>query len=525
MARADFLLQANDRVVFFGDSITEEHNYTRPFQDYVYARYPERHIRFFNAGWSGDQLGGGLNRLQRDVLSRKPNVVTICFGMNDGHYAKISDDSANDYRKNLDAIVKILTDQKIRVVIFSPPPVDYDQTPPWLKASLSEVDYNGTLSAFGTIGSEIARKYGATYIDILHPILNGLNAMKAKQPTYRALRDGVHPTEQGGLVMAGAMLLGMGAQPMPFLADVTATQLSGPDKTQVPVAGRLPVPFWMSADSVAPAAASGFLPTAASRLRVRGLAPGRYEVRIGEGSAGLWSAFDLDRGVLVPGSFSARAKRINEVTNWKEANYFNAWRVINLDPDTGSASDGAVAGLLKADEGFQDAIDSLNKPLGAETITVKSAGLPDNIGPNLALGKPYQSSDPNVYNYGTGGLTDGSWSGEEPHTFASGEKDAFPKTTTIDLGHVTPVSHVLLGVPKFGSTKTVSVSVSSDGQNFTDKGSYVFSSQKEERHVYAFTATPARYIRMTYPDHYPQEFGYAANFVFTSEVEVYGPAD
>ena len=523
IARADFLLKANDRVVFFGDSITEEHNYTRPFQDYVYARYPERRIRFFNAGWSGDQLGGGLNRLQRDVLSRKPSVVTICFGMNDGHYAKISDDSANAYRKNLDAIVKILTDQKIRVVIFSPSPVDYDQTPPWLKAPLSNVDYNGTLSAFGTIGSEVARKYGATYIDILHPILNGLNVMKAKDPTYRALRDGVHPGEKGGVVMAGAMLLGLGAEPMPYIADVTAAQLSGPDKTQVPVAGRLPVPFWLSADSVAPAATSGFLQVAASRLRVRGLAPGRYEVRIGQSSAGLWSATELDRGVLVPGGFSARAKRINEVTNWKEANYFNAWRVINLDPDTGPASDGAVEGLLKADDGFQDAIDSLNRPMEGVSITVRSTGLPDNIGPNLALGKAYQASDPNVYNYGTGGLTDGSWSGEEPHTFASGEKDTFPKTATIDLGQISSVSHVLLGVPPFGSTKTISVSVSSDGQNFTDKGAYVFSSPKEERHLYAFTATPARYIRLTYPDHYPQEFGYAANFVFTSEVEVYGP--
>lgn len=522
-ARADFLLRANDRVVFFGDSITEEHNYTRPFQDYVYARYPERHIRFFNAGWSGDQLSGGLNRLQRDVLSRKPSVVTICFGMNDGHYARLSDDSANAYRKNLDAIVKILSDQKIRVVIFSPPPVDYDQTPPWLKASLSEVDYNGTLAAFGTTGSEIARKYGATYIDILHPILNGLSAMKAKVPTYRALRDGVHPTEQGGVVMAGAMLLGMGADPMPFLADVSAVQLTGPDKSQVPLAGRLRVPFWMSEDSVAPSAASGFLPVAASRLRVRGLAPGRYEVRIGDSTAGLWRASELGQGVLVPGSFSARAKRINDLTNWKEANYFNAWRVINLDPETGPATDGAVAGLLKADDGFQDAIDSLNQPLEGQTITVKATGLPENIGPNLALGKPYQSSDPNVYNYGTGGLTDGSWSGEQPHTFASGEKDAFPKTTTIDLGQVSRVSHVLLGVPSFGSTKTVNVSVSSDGQNFTEEGSYVFSSRKEERHVYAFPATPARYIRLTFPDHYAQEFGYAANFVFTSEAEVYGP--
>ncbi|RYX85956.1 hypothetical protein EON83_04155 [bacterium] len=522
-AHADFLIKANQRVVFFGDSITEEHNYTRPFQDYVYARYPERHIRFFNAGWSGDQLGGTLNRLQRDVLSRKPDVVTMCFGMNDGHYAKLSDDSANTYRKNLDAIVKILTDKKIRVVIFSPPPVDYDKQPPWMTIPLKEVDYNATLAGFGSIGSDIAKKYGATYIDILHPILDAQNAMKAKDPTYAGLRDGVHPDEKGGVVMAGAMLLGMGAEPMPYLADTTAAQLTGADKTQLPTVGRMPIPFWISAESVAPAAASGFLDVAASRLRVRGLAPGRYEIRIGDSSAGLWNASELDKGVLIPGGFSARAKRINEVTNWKEANYFNAWRVVNLAPETGPATDGAIEGLLKADDGFQDAIDSLNKPMEGVSITVKSTGLPENVGPNLALHKTYESSDPNVYNYGYGGLTDGSWEKGSTQIFATGDKDTFPKQATIDLGQPTPISHVLLGVPPFGSTKTVKVSISSDNQNFTEVGSYVFTPKKEESHVYAFALTPARYVRVTYPDHYPQEFGYTPTFAFTSEVEVYGP--
>lgn len=523
-ARADFMLRPNDRVVFFGDSITEERNYTRPFQDYVYARYPERHIRFFNAGWSGDQLGGGLNRLGRDVLSRNPDVVTVCFGMNDGHYQKLSDDSANTYRKNLDAVVKTLTDKKIRVVIFSPSPVDYDQQPPWLKYNLSEVDYNGTLAAFGTIGSEIAQKYGATYVDILHPMMANMATMKVKDAGDRLLRDGVHPVERGGVVMAGAMLLGMGAEPMPFLADVTAAQLTGEDHSQVPLAGNLPVPFWMSRESVAPAAASKFLDVAASRLRVRGLAPGHYEVRVGNDIAGYWSAAELNQGVLIPGTFSTRAKRIHDVTDWKEANYFNAWRVVNLDPEKGAPTEGAVQGLLKADDGFQQSIDSLNTPVTGTTVSVKATGLPENVGPNLALGKSYTSSDPNVYNYGSGGLTDGSWSGDEPHTFASGENDVFPKTTTVDLGKAVSISHVLLGVPAFGSTKTVNVSVSSDGQNFTDVGSYMFSPQKEERHVYAFPATDARYVRLTFPDHYPNEYGYHTNFVFTSEVEVYGPA-
>ena len=83
---------------------------------------------------------------------------------------------------------------------------------------------------------------------------------------------------------------------------------------------------------------------------------------------------------------------------------------------------------------------------------------------------------------------------------------------------------MLLGVPPFGSTKTVTVSVSKDGQNFTDVGSYVFSTRKEERHVVAFAPTSARYVRLSYPDHYPDFIGYDPKFVFTSEVEVYGPS-
>ena len=187
----------------------------------------------------------------------------------------------------------------------------------------------------------------------------------------------------------------------------------------------------------------------------------------------------------------------------------------------GPAIEGAIAGLKKADDGYQQAIDSLNAPVAGVTIEVNSTGLPADAGPNLALGKPYMAVDPNAYNYGTGGLTDGSWSGEQPHTFASGEKDEFPKNVTIDLGVATPVKYVWLGVPKFGSTKTIQVSISSDGQNFTDVGSYVFSQNKEERHLFLFNRTPARYVKLTYPDHYPDEAGYHVNFVFTSEVEVF----
>ncbi|BCM89706.1 hypothetical protein IAD21_01553 [Abditibacteriota bacterium] len=521
-ASADFLLQPNDRVVFYGDSITDFHNYTRPFQDYVYARYPERHIHFYNAGWSGDQASGALRRLDRDVMVLNPTVVTLCFGMNDGHYQRLSDEIVNTYRTNMDGIVKALTEKGIRVIVFSPPPVDYDKQPPWLNYPLTQVDYNATLAALGDAGSEVAKKYGATYIDILHPILTAHAALKAKDPAYTWLPDAVHPDEKGGVVMAGAMLLGMGAEPMPPLADVSANQLAPDGK--VPSTGPSRLPMWMNSESAIAARESGFLNVAGQRVRVRGLAPGTYDVKINGQSAGWFTHTQLEAGALIPGTYSTRAQRLYDVAWWKEGNYFNIWRNLRIGSEQGPPIEAAIASLMKSDDAYNDAIEALNAPIPSLVITVQATGLPANIGPNLALKKPYTASDPNVYDFGIGNLTNGVWEGQDMKPFATGEKDTFPKNATIDLGKVTPISTILLGVPPFGSTKTVTVSISSDGQNFTEVGSYVFSLNKEERHVYSFAATPARYVRLTYPDHYPDFVGYTPTFTFTSEAEVYGPA-
>ena len=523
IARADFPLRANDRVVFYGDSITEFRNYTRPFQDYVYARYPERHIRFFNAGWSGDKADNGLARLSRDVLPLKPDVVTVNFGMNDGRYSRLDDAMLANYRAKMEGIVKALTDRKIRVIVFSPSPVDYDRQPGWVaKNQLIDVQYNKTLEAFATADKEIAAKYGATYIDIIHPILDAWAAVKAKNPGSSMLPDAVHPDENGGIVMSGAMLVGMGAEPMPPLADVSAAQLTGADKNQIALPNPVSVPLWMSDMGAEGARAVGFLKIAGQSLRVRDLKPGTYDVKINGKTLGMWNNQQLNAGVLVPGTYSEQAHKLWDVTGWKEGNNYNWWRNLQLGAAQGPAVDGAVAALKRADDNYQGAIDSLETPVEGVTLEVTATGLPADAGPNLALGKPYTASDPNSHNYGIGGLTDGSWSGDSPHTFATDETDKFPKTATIDLGQITPVKYVWLGVPSFGSTKTVEVSLSSDGQNFTPVGTYVFNQNKEERHLYSFNSTPARYVRLSYPDHYPDEVGYTATFAFTSEVEVFG---
>src|SRR5881394_1134720 len=90
--KSGFYLKDGDRIVFYGDSITDQRLYTTYIESYCVSRFPKKHFSFIHSGWGGDRVTGGGGgpidmRLKRDVLVYKPTVVTICLGMNDGGYA------------------------------------------------------------------------------------------------------------------------------------------------------------------------------------------------------------------------------------------------------------------------------------------------------------------------------------------------------------------------------------------------------------------------------------------------------
>lgn len=83
-------------VVFFGGSLTYGANASDPLKtsyrglmgQYLKDRYPKAHIEIHDAaiGGTGSQLG--LFRLERDVLSCKPDLVFLDFTVNDGYDGK-----------------------------------------------------------------------------------------------------------------------------------------------------------------------------------------------------------------------------------------------------------------------------------------------------------------------------------------------------------------------------------------------------------------------------------------------------
>ena len=50
----EFALRDNDRVVFLGDSITEQKLYTTYIEAYAVTRFPKLKLAFANRGWGGD---------------------------------------------------------------------------------------------------------------------------------------------------------------------------------------------------------------------------------------------------------------------------------------------------------------------------------------------------------------------------------------------------------------------------------------------------------------------------------------
>src|SRR5712671_6626379 len=113
LAQDAFALRDGDRVVFFGDSITDQRRYTSFVETYVVTRFPKLDVRFVHSGWGGDRVSGGGGgpmdvRLWRDVLPYNPTVVTIMLGMNDGSYRAFDQPVFDTFATGYKHIVDVL---------------------------------------------------------------------------------------------------------------------------------------------------------------------------------------------------------------------------------------------------------------------------------------------------------------------------------------------------------------------------------------------------------------------------------
>ncbi len=207
---ADFALNDGDRVVFYGDSITDQRLYTTFVEAYVTTRFPKKNVTFVHSGWGGDRVTGGGGgpvdkRLKRDVLAYKPTVITIMLGMNDASYQPFKTEIFDTYSKGYEHIVQTLKTELpgTRLTLIQPSPFD-DVT----RAPNFEGGYNQVLLKYGDYVKELASKNGALVAD-LNTTLTEATKKAEKVNHDQAVQfnpDRVHPAPAGQLLMAEGLL-------------------------------------------------------------------------------------------------------------------------------------------------------------------------------------------------------------------------------------------------------------------------------------------------------------------------------
>lgn len=209
------LFANHDRIVFAGDSVTDMgsalpvgeglgdnlgRGYVRKVENLLAAVYPQLYIRVTNSGHGGNTSRDLLARWNRDVLSLKPQWISIMIGINDVWRQYDSPAipeqavSPEEYENNLEQMLTSAASCETVKGIFL-------LTPFYIEPNQQDM-LRARLDIYGDICKKLAAKHGCTLVD-----LQSMFAAYAsvRHSSYIAW-DRVHPNEVGATLIAREFL-------------------------------------------------------------------------------------------------------------------------------------------------------------------------------------------------------------------------------------------------------------------------------------------------------------------------------
>ena len=364
----DFAIRDGDRVVFLGDSITEQRLYTTYIEAYALTRHPDWQLSFRNVGWGGDTswlrqrahpnenqlfaadentqktmvedaVGHGLGR---DVLPLKPTFVTVKFGMNDHAYQPFREDIFRAYVRSQRQIAKVLESNGARVAFLTSQPIEDKRPDPDKDAR------NLSLRKFSDGLKEVAATTGSAFVDQFDPYMAILVRERAANPSgYVGGGDAVHPGPIGHTVMAWAILKGLDAPALVSRAEIDAAAQKVVEARNCRIDNVKTANGILSFDRLDNALPMPIDPKAEAaltlapilqdldqyELQVRGLADGNYEVTIDGELAAKVSGEDLAKGwnmARAAGPIAQQAQQVLKMVFQKNNTFFHRWRDVQL---------------------------------------------------------------------------------------------------------------------------------------------------------------------------------------------------
>ena len=213
--RAEPRLKSGDRIVTLGDSITEAGGYQAVMEKVFDRFYPELKIQTINAGISGHKAPDMAARLQRDVIDKKPTIVTISCGVNDVWHGFSQPPRGVD----LDTYIRLIT-QMIRELKAATQADIYLLTPTVIHENLFGAE-NLKLEGYCDAIRKIAFEEKVHLVD-----LNSLFDLVLRStqiggaPDFHLTVDGVHMKPAGDFLIAAGILRALDV-PMKQILQVT----------------------------------------------------------------------------------------------------------------------------------------------------------------------------------------------------------------------------------------------------------------------------------------------------------------
>lgn len=318
--------QSGDTVCWVGDSITHGGSYHAIVELFYATRFPDRNIRYYNDGISGDRAVGIMSdekyRLDVDILAHKPTVAPIMLGMNDvgrGDYGLDKsgpeveakrERSLEVYDENMHKLMDALTKAGAKLILIQPS--IFDQTSTLPGAGVNAVGSNDALQKCSLKIEQWGKDYHAGVVDF-YGEMNEINLREQKKdPNYTLIgKDRIHPGPIGHFVMAYTFLK---AQNLP--GEVASIHVNAKKEKVIAVTngearhikkstgGVEFDAFEKSLPLVVPEAAKAALELVPfmselnrETLTVDGLAKGQYELKIDGEAVGGYSSAELAKGI------------------------------------------------------------------------------------------------------------------------------------------------------------------------------------------------------------------------------------
>ncbi len=213
------------RVLILGDSITQDGTYVSFLEYFLETMYPEENFNIISIGLSSETASGLsepgsrfprpciFSRLDSALKIIKPDVVTACYGMNDGIYSPQSPERFKAFKNGIMNLIKKIRAAGAELILLTPPVFDtsasthnvqkdnakeYGFSKPYYKYDKVLTDYSNWIMGL--------RIKDLKTIDLHRAMKSYLDNRRRTEPEFKINKDGVHPTHLGHLLMAEIFL-------------------------------------------------------------------------------------------------------------------------------------------------------------------------------------------------------------------------------------------------------------------------------------------------------------------------------